>query len=123
MEVKNNKFLSIFFISLDFSKYSGAISDFLDYATKTRSKVHPCIVEKGKVLYEWKTVSSQTFFLKSLICFFTKHEELDEWTNKYIESFEDYKLLIKSFHRAFQLRNENGFKKKHKVYLYFKFIF
>ena len=50
------------------------------------------------------------------------HEELDDWHNENIESYEDFSSLLKAFHRAFQLRNDMGYKCPQRQFIKFYFI-
>ena len=76
----------------EFSNYKGYVGEFIEYISEYSNsieEVYPCIIQKGKILVQWKT-----------------HEELDNWHKENIESFMDANSLIKSFHRAFQMKGE-----------------
>jgi len=58
-------------------------------ATVHKEEIFPCLIQKGKKVIEWKT-----------------HKDLDDWHDENGDTFNDF--LLKGFHRAFQLRGDNG---------------
>eukprot|EP01091_Cochliopodium_minus_P002179 TRINITY_DN12064_c0_g1_i1.p1 TRINITY_DN12064_c0_g1~~TRINITY_DN12064_c0_g1_i1.p1 ORF type:complete len:442 (-),score=112.95 TRINITY_DN12064_c0_g1_i1:107-1432(-) len=82
-------------LNQNFSKWEGPVGDFLKYAGEYENQtkeIYPCIIKSGNVYIQWKS-----------------HEELDNWHNDNLDTYEDYASLLKAFHRAYQLRQDIGF--------------
>eukprot|EP01091_Cochliopodium_minus_P020421 TRINITY_DN8927_c0_g1_i1.p1 TRINITY_DN8927_c0_g1~~TRINITY_DN8927_c0_g1_i1.p1 ORF type:complete len:455 (-),score=111.19 TRINITY_DN8927_c0_g1_i1:11-1351(-) len=90
----SSEMLKVLGLKDSFSNFTGPTGEFIEHISKLQSMkkdVYPCIVRKGKVIQEWKT-----------------HEELDNWQNENFDAIQGYESLLKAFHRAYQLRGDNG---------------
>eukprot|EP01091_Cochliopodium_minus_P014662 TRINITY_DN5004_c1_g1_i2.p1 TRINITY_DN5004_c1_g1~~TRINITY_DN5004_c1_g1_i2.p1 ORF type:complete len:345 (+),score=77.82 TRINITY_DN5004_c1_g1_i2:18-1052(+) len=80
----------------------GPFGEFIKFISNaTNKQTNPCIVEKGKIIEEWKN-----------------HYELDDWTKENMEIITadiNYYLLIKGFHRAYQARKLAFEKEKEEI--------
>ena len=96
-QLNNNcqNFASQIFESLDlngsFSEYDGFVGEFIRYIGMKNTEVNPCLVKGGKILVEWRD-----------------HEELDNWHRENQKTYPEAASLLKSMHRAFQLRGDQG---------------
>ena len=75
----------------NFTEYSGMVGDFMRHVSKKTIQINPSLLKQHKILIEWKT-----------------HQELDDWNNLNKHTFPDALQLLKAFHRAFQLKGEEG---------------
>ena len=69
--------------------YVGEYINFISEYDNSLKELNPCIINKGKIDVEW-----------------TSHEDLDNWHINNIDSYQDAYSLIRSFHRAYQMKGE-----------------